>query len=37
MGQITADALAVRCCSRNRGRCPQGRCPDGWCPPQTLP
>jgi hypothetical protein len=38
----TADALAVRCCSRNRGRCPQGRCPkgwcpDGWCPPQTLP
>ena len=33
----TADALAVRCCSQNRGRCPQGRCPDGWCPPQTLP
>jgi hypothetical protein len=38
----TADALAVRCCSRNRRRCPEGRCPDGWCldgwcPPRTLP
>jgi hypothetical protein len=27
----TVDALAVRCCSRNRGRCPEDRCPEGWC------
>ena len=33
----TAEALAVRCCSRNRRRCPEGRCLDGWCPPPPLP
>ena len=34
----TADALAVRCCSQNRGRCPQGRCRDGWVSGRlTLP
>ena len=33
----TADAVAVRCCFRNCGRCPESRCPDGRCPPWTLP
>jgi hypothetical protein len=28
----TADALAVHCCSPNRGRYPEGRCLDDWCP-----